>query len=343
MSGDEHDHDHASHGHGAAEERGHGDGEQQHGDHGHGEHGHGEHGHGDHGHGLPETIGRAFAVGASLNVGFVIAEAVFGFLSHSTALLADAAHNLSDVLGLLFAWGAMSLAQRRPTSRLTYGMRRSTQLSALASSLLLLVAVGGVAWEAAERLAAPPEVDARTMMIVAAIGVVVNALSAAFFLRDRSRDVNLRAVFVHLVADALVSVGVVVAGLVLTWTGWRWIDPVVSLVISAVILWSGWRVLREALHLSLDGVPHHIEIEAVRSHLEALPGVRSVHDLHVWAISTTEVALTAHLVLEWPDREPAFLASLERELAARFGIVHSTVQLESCEGAACGRAQPGAL
>ena len=330
MSGAEHDHDHASHGAGADVEGGHG-------------HGHGDHGHGDHGHGLPETIGRAFALGVSLNVGFVIAEAAFGLLSRSTALLADAAHNLSDVLGLLFAWGAMSLAQRRPTSRLTYGMRRSTQLSALASSLLLLVAVGGVTWEALERLAAPPDVEARTMMIVAAIGVGVNGLSAALFLRDRGRDVNVRAAFVHLVADALVSVGVVVAGLVLSLTGWRWIEPVVRLVISAVILWSGWRVLREALHLSLDGVPDHIEIDAVRAYLEGLPGVRSVHDLHVWAMSTTEVALTAHLVLDWPEREPAFLATLERELGTRFGIGHSTVQLESCAGGACGRAEPGAL
>lgn len=282
-------------------------------------------------------------MGIALNVAFVVTEAGFGVLSRSTALLADAAHNLSDVLGLALAWGATRLAQRRPTSRLTYGMRRSTQLAALASALLLLFAVGGVTWEAVERLSAPPEVEGRTMMIVAAIGVGVNALSALLFLRDQRRDVNVRAAFVHLLADALVSVGVVVAGLALSLTGWRWLDPAVSLVISAVILASTWGVLRESLHLSLDGVPGHIDLEAVRGHLAALPGVREVHDLHVWAMSTTEVALTAHLVLDWPDREPAFLATLEGELERRFGIGHATVQLESCEGGACGRAQPGAV
>ncbi|MFO0715159.1 MAG: cation diffusion facilitator family transporter [Sandaracinus sp.] len=328
------------HGHGEAHEHPAHDAHDDHDDHD--DHGAHDHGHG-HGHALPEKIGRAFAVGIALNLAFVIAESVSGFSAHSTALLADAAHNLSDVLGLVFAWGATALAQRRPTTRLTYGMRRSTQLSALASSLLLLIAVGGVSWEAIERLSAPPEVEPRTMMIVAAAGVLVNGLSAALFLRDRERDVNVRAAFLHLVADALVSVGVVLAGLVLWATGWRFVDPAVSLVISAVILWSAWGVLREALHLSLDGVPPHIDLEAVRTYLASLEGVRGVHDLHVWAMSTTEIALTAHLVLEWPAREPAFLATLEHELEQRFGIGHSTVQLETCEGGPCGRAQPGAV
>jgi len=338
-----HDHDHA-HGHG-------------HGEHGHGQgapskasaksaksgHGHG-HGHGEgHAHGLPSTLGRAFAVGIALNVSFVVVEAIYGWLAQSTALLADAAHNLSDVLGLVLAWAATSLARRVPTARLTYGMRRSTQLAALASSLLLLIAVGGVTWEAIGRLTAAPSVEPFTMMIVASIGVLVNGLSAVAFVADQKRDVNVRAAFLHLIADALVSVGVVVAGAILYFTGWQWIDPVVSLVIAGVILWSTWGVLRESLHLSLDGVPSHIDLEAVRAHLAALPGVREVHDLHVWAMSTTDVALTAHLVLDWPEREPEFLGRLERELEEKFGIGHSTVQLESCVDGACGRAQPGAL
>lgn len=339
--GDDHGHDHA-HGHG----------------HGHQGHGHGApskkpspargshhgHGHGDgHAHGLPSTLGRAFAVGIGLNVTFVVVESIYGWLSQSTALLADAAHNLSDVLGLVLAWGATSLARRAATPRLTYGMRRSTQLAALASSILLVLAVGGVTWEAIGRLAAPPSVEPFTMMIVASIGVLVNGLSAVAFVTDQRRDVNVRAAFLHLIADALVSVGVVVAGAILHFTGWRWIDPVVSLVISGVILWSTWGVLRESLHLSLDGVPSHIDLESVRAHLASLPGVREVHDLHVWAMSTTDVALTAHLVVDWPDREPEFLGTLEAELEKKFGIGHSTVQLESCIGGACGRAQPGAL
>ncbi|MBN8612001.1 MAG: cation transporter [Deltaproteobacteria bacterium] len=336
----DHDDDHA-HGHG-------------HGDHGHGHgapskasaksaHGHG-HGHGEgHAHGLPSTLGRAFAVGIGLNVTFVIVESIYGWIAQSTALMADAAHNLSDVLGLVLAWGAHSLARRIPTARLTYGMRRSTQLAALTSSLLLLVAVGGVTWEAIARLAAPPAVEPLTMMVVASLGVLVNGLSAVAFVADQRRDVNVRAAFLHLIADALVSVGVVIAGAILYFTGWRWIDPVVSLVIAGVILWSTWGVLRESIHLSLDGVPSHIDLEAVRAHLAALPGVREVHDLHVWAMSTTDIALTAHLVVEWPDREPEFLGKLEAELEKKFGIGHSTVQLESCVGGACGRAQPGAL
>lgn len=282
-------------------------------------------------------------MGIGLNVTFVVVESIYGWLAHSTALLADAAHNLGDVLGLVLAWGATSLARREPTARLTYGMKRSTQLAALASSLLLLLAVGGVTWEAIERLGAPPSVEPYTMMIVAAIGVLVNGLSAVAFVSDQKRDVNVRAAFLHLITDALVSVGVVVAGAILLATGWRWVDPVVSLVISVVILWSTWGVLRESVHLSLDGVPSHIDLAAVRAHLAALPGVREVHDLHVWAMSTTDVALTAHLVVDWPEREPAFLATLEKDLEAKFGIGHSTVQLESCVDGTCGRAAPGAL
>ncbi len=288
-------------------------------------------------------LNRAFAVGIGLNVAFVVVETVCGGLAHSTALLADAAHNLGDVLGLAMAWGATSLARRAPSNIHTYGLRRSTVLAALANAVLLLAAVGAVSWEAIGRFRTPVEPHGVTMMWVAAAGVVVNGMSALFFFRHGRADANVRGAFLHLAADAAVSAGVVVAGAVVWRTGSTWIDPVTSLVVSAVVLFGTWSLLRDALHLALDGVPKHIELEEVRRYLAALPRVEEVHDLHVWAMSTTEVALTAHLVMPWGDGPPEFLAGLEHELDHRFGISHATVQIETASSAACAHGAPGVV
>lgn len=272
--------------------------------------------------------GRAFAIGVLLNVGFVVVEAAYGILAHSMSLLADAAHNLSDVLGLLLAWGASALAQRSPSRRRTYGLRRSTILAALANTILLLVAVGGVAWEAVRRIRTPAEVQGWTILSVAAIGVVVNGLSAMLFMHDRHSDANVRGAFLHLVADAGVSLGVVLGGIAIIKTGWSTVDPLVSLLVSAVVLFGTWGLLRDAVNLALDAVPPHIDPDAIRGFLASLPGVVAVHDLHIWAMSTTESALTVHLVMPWPDCAPVFLETLPSELHERFQIDHATVQIE---------------
>jgi cobalt-zinc-cadmium efflux system protein len=246
--------------------------------------------------GQPADFGRAFAVGIALNLAFVALEGAFGVVAHSTALLADAAHNLSDVLGLAMAWGASTLARRAPSDLHTYGFRRSTVLAALANAVVLLAAVGAVAWEAVGRFGAPSEPHGTTMMWVASAGVVINGVSALFFRKGSEGDANIRGAFLHLVADAAVSAGVVVAGVVLWRTGWKWVDPVTSLLVSAIVLVGTWGLLRHALHLAMDGVPRNIALEEVRAFLLGLPKVNAVHDLHVWAMSTTEIALTAHLV-----------------------------------------------
>ena len=289
-----------------------------------------------------DNMGRAFLVGILLNVVFVAVEATFGQLAHSTALMADAAHNLSDVLGLVMAWAASVLARRAPSALHTYGFRRTTVLAALGNVVLLLAAVGAVAWEAVGRLQAPAEPQGTVMMWVAAAGVVVNGVSAMLFHSGSKDDANVRGAFLHLAADAAVSAGVVVAGAVLWRTGWTWVDPVTSLLVSAVVLWGTWGLLRDALHLALDGVPMHIELEKVRAYLAQLPAVHDVHDLHVWAMSTTEVALTAHLVVTWTECPPPYLASLEHELLDRFGIGHVTVQLDPSD-CACPRSTAGAI
>ena len=282
------------------------------------------------------AAGRAFGLGIALNVGFVLVEAIFGVIAHSTALLADAAHNASDVLGLGLAWGASVLARRRPSRRHTYGLRASTVLAALTNAVLLLVAVGGVSWEAIRRFGDPEPVAGLTVLGVAAVGVGVNAVSAVLFLRDRKNDVNVRAAFTHLMADAGVSLAVVVAGAVIWRTGWNWLDPAASLLVSLVVLVATWDVLRDALHLALAGVPEGISVVAVQDYLLSLPGVCEVHDLHIWPMGTTEVALTAHVIVVWPPEPPPFLDVLERELHERFGIHHATVQLEALkEGAVC--------
>jgi cobalt-zinc-cadmium efflux system protein len=338
---DDHDHDHDhdnSHDH---------DGDHTHQDHAHHDHGHGHshgHGHGHgHSHGLPETMGMAFAVGIGLNIIFVVVESVYGLLSNSMALLADAAHNLGDVLGLVLAWVASLLARRKPSRTHSYGFRRSTILAALSNAVLLLVTVGGVAWEAVGRLRVPHgHVEGKTVLIVAAIGVVINAISALMFLRGSKGDANIRGAFLHLAADVGVSFAVVISGLVLIKTGWNWLDPVVSLVVSAVILAGTWGLLRDALDLSMDAVPKHVDPDAVRSYLCSLEGVETIHDLHVWSMSTTEVALTAHLVMAWPSQPPSFLTTLCDELKKRFAIHHVTVQLEPNVGE-CSQAAEGAV
>lgn len=293
-----------------------------------------------HAHGaLPENqdFSRAFLVGTVLNVAFVVVEAAFGVFADSAALLADAAHNLGDVLGLALAWGAATLARRAPSTKHTYGLRRSTVLAALTNAVLLLAIVGAVAWEAVGRLAAPSDPEGPIMVAVAAVGVGVNGLSALLLSRGRHTDVNVRAAFLHLFVDAVVSVAVVVAGGLVWATGFRWIDPVTSLAVSAAVLVATWRLLVDALHLSLDGVPTGIDLGAVRSFLAELPGVLGVHDLHVWALGTSETALTVHLVVPWSDQPPSFLSRLDAELERRFGIAHATVQLEPAENHACAR------
>lgn len=307
---DHHDHDHAdSHGHG---------------------HAHG-HSHGHHHHGDPHHAGRAFALAIGLNAIFVGIEFAYGLVANSTALLADAGHNLSDVLGLVLAWGAALLSRRRPSERFTFGLRSSSILASLANATLLLVACGGIGWEAIRRFSAPPVVASEMVMWVAAIGIVVNGASAWLFASGSKHDINLRGAFLHLVADAAVSLGVVVGALVMRRTGWYAIDPLLSVIIVAVILASTWGLLRDALNLALAAVPPHVDSSAVKSYLRALPGVTDVHDLHIWALSTTETALTAHLVTPAGAPGDAFVDEVAHELEARFGIQHSTLQVERGE------------
>jgi cobalt-zinc-cadmium efflux system protein len=291
-----------------------------------------DHDHADHAghahHAPPDRMTRAFAIGIALNIAFVVLGVIAGVAAGSTALLADAAHNFGDVIGLAMAWGATVLAKRARTARRTYGLRRTTILAAFANGGLVLFAVGGVVWEAVQRLADPQPVDGGLVAIVAAVGVVINGASALLFAKGRAHDLNMRGAYLHLVADAAVSAGVVVAGIAVWQTGWAWLDPATSIVVSAVILVGTARLLRDSLDLLLDAVPAHVNIAAVHAFLSGLDDVVDVHDLHVWSISTTEVALTAHLVMPWPTAPPEFLASIEHELEHRFRIHHVTLQLE---------------
>lgn len=298
----------------------------------HGHHHH--HGHG-HAHAAPDNFGRAFAVGTALNLGFVVIEAAYGFISGSMALLADAGHNLSDVIGLLMAWGAYALSRRAPSDRFTYGLRSSSILAALANAVLLLVAVGAIALEAVHRLRNPVPVGEVTVMVVATIGILINAGTAMLFASGRKGDLNIRGAYLHMAADAAVSLGVVAAGALILLTGWNWVDPAVSLVIAAVIVWGTWSLLRESLDLALHAVPAGIDAGKVRAHLAALPGVAGVHDLHIWPMSTTETALTAHLIMPGGHPGDAFLARLRHELAHDFKIHHATVQIEMGDAHAC--------
>jgi cobalt-zinc-cadmium efflux system protein len=291
-----------------------------------------------HHHHAPPDYNRAFAAGVALNVVFVVVEAVYGVLSDSLALLTDAGHNLSDVLGLLLAWGAAALARRRPSPRRTYGYSRATIIASLFSGLLLMFAVGAIGWEAVSRLVQPVEPAGRTIMVVAAVGVVINTLTALFFLSGKDHDLNIRGAFLHMAADAAVSLGVVVSGALILYFGMYWIDPVISLVIAAVIFLSTWGLLRDSLNLAVDAVPPGVDPEAVRQYLAAQPGVRDLHDLHIWAMSTTDTALTAHLVMDALPADDQFLADIADQLLARFAIKHPTIQIEKTDsGVTCGQ------
>lgn len=294
--------------------------------HGHeGGHGHGGHGHS---HAPPADFSNAFALGVLLNLGFVAVEAVYGFVSGSMALVADAGHNLSDVMALLLAWGAGVAAKKPPTARFTWGFKSSTILAAMANAALLLIAVGAILFETLRRLGDPPQVEGWTMIVVAGIGIVINGFTALLFARGRKHDINIRGAFLHMAYDALVSVGVVVAGALILLTGAAWIDPVTSLLIVAVIAWGTWGLLKDSVKMGLLAVPDSIDEEKVRAHLAAQPGVAAVHDLHIWPMSTTETAMTAHLVMPGGHPGDAFLRALAHELAHDFGIGHATLQVE---------------
>jgi cobalt-zinc-cadmium efflux system protein len=296
-----------------------------------------------HGH-PPKSYSGAFLVGICLNVVFVVVETAYGISAGSVALVADAAHNLGDVLGLGLAWAAIRLAQRKPSRRRTYGFRKTTVLAALGNSVLLLVAVGGVAREAIGRLQEPSSVNGSVVVGVAAVGVVINGASALLFARGQKGDANVRGAFLHLASDAAVSLGVVVAGLVILRTGWTRLDPIVSLLVSLVILGGTWGLLKQSVNLALDAVPEGIDADAVRAYLEGLPGVLEVHDLHIWAMSTTETALTAHLVMVTNSCEPRFLGDVGKTLHETFAIEHSTLQVEAPEAPdPCRMAPEGSL
>jgi cobalt-zinc-cadmium efflux system protein len=276
----------------------------------------------------PRVSITAFAIGVVLNAGYVVFEAIFGFLGHSLALVADAGHNLTDVLGLLLAWCAGAMAKSLPTKRKTYGLRGTSILAALFNAIFLLVSVGAIAWEALQRFNNPAEVAARTVIWVSLLGIAINTATALMFMSGREGDLNIRGAFLHMAADAAISAGVVVAGLAILFTGRHWIDPVVSLLICAVIVWGTWDLLRESVNLALQGVPKDVDLDAVERHLSALPGIAKMHDLHIWAMSTTEIALTAHLVKPDGKLDDPLLDRIQNELHDRFGIEHITVQLE---------------
>nr|WP_242011785.1 cation diffusion facilitator family transporter [Acetobacter oeni] len=303
-------------------------------DHDHGDHGHGEHDH-DHGlfghhHHAPSSFGFAFALGIGLNTAYLVAETIWGLLSHSLALLADAGHNLSDVLALGAAWLAHDLARRAPSARFTYGLRRSSILAALSNAVILLLVTGGIAWEAVLRLLHPAPVVGKTVMIVAAVGILVNGGTALLFMGGQKNDLNLRGAFLHMATDALASFAVVVTGALVMLTGLLWLDPAISLAISVMIVAATWSLLRDSLDMALDGVPKGIDISGVETYLLSLPGVTGLHDLHVWAMSTTETALTAHLVRTAADSSgnDSILEAAGQTLRERFGIIHPTLQIE---------------
>jgi len=295
----------------------------------HHDHHHRHDGH-DHAHG-PADFGRAFAIGIALNGAYVIGEAAYGFYANSLALLADAGHNLGDVVSLALAWLAAVLARRAPSARYTYGLASSSILAALANAVLLALVTGAIAWEAVLRLMQPQPAAGALMIAVAAVGIVVNGLTALMFVSGRKRDLNVRSAFLHMASDAVVALGVVVAGALILLTHWLWLDPAVSLAIGAVIIWGTWSLLREALALALAGVPAGVDRGGVLEYLTTLPGVTEVHDLHIWGMSTTETALTAHLVRPGAALDDALLAEACGELRRRFHVHHATLQVESGE------------
>ena len=295
-------------------------------------------------HHAPTNFNRAFAVGIALNLGFVVVEAVFGAVAHSLALLADAGHNLSDVLGLVLAWGATVLVRRLPTKRRTYGLRRSSILASLINALLLLIAIGAIAWEAIQRLQHPQPVASAVVMGVAAAGILVNGITAWLFAAGRKGDLNIRGAFQHMAADAVVSLGVVLAALAMRFTGWLWLDPAVSLVIVVVIAVGTWGLLRDSVNLALDAVPQGIDPAQVETYLAALPGVTAVHDLHIWGMSTTDAAMTVHLVKPDASIDDALLARINADMHRLFHIDHTTVQFELGDAAhPCSQSQVGCV
>jgi cobalt-zinc-cadmium efflux system protein len=310
-----HSHDHGAHEH-----------EHDH-DHDH-DHGHDEHDHPGHHHHVPTDFGRAFAIGVTLNTAYVVAQVVFGLLANSVALLADAAHNLGDVLSLLLAWGASVLVKRQPSGRFTYGLRKTSVLAALANAVLLVFVTGAIASEAVHRFLHPSAVGGWTVVWVAALGILVNGGTAMLFFRGRNSDLNVRGAFMHMAADAVVSLGVVFAGIGILLTSWTWLDPAVSLAISIVILWGTWDLLRDSVKMSLDAVPEGIHLHEVRNYLDGLEGVTEIHDLHIWPMSTTETALTVHLLMPRGHPGDAYITSICEELRSRFRINHTTVQIE---------------
>jgi cobalt-zinc-cadmium efflux system protein len=305
-----HDHDH-DHDHGPDAERG---------------HAHGHHHH--HHHHAPADFGRAFAIGIALNGAFVIGETAYGFYANSLALLADAGHNAGDVVSLALAWLAATLSRRAPSMRFTYGLASSSILAALANAVLLALITGAIAWEAVLRLMQPQPTAGGLMMAVAGVGILVNGATALMFAAGRKSDLNVRGAFLHMASDALVALGVVATGAIILVTGWHWLDPAVSLVIGAVIIWGTWSLLREALQLALAGVPAGVDRTGVARYLADLPGVTEVHDLHIWGMSTTETALTAHLVRPGAALDDALLTEVCAELKRRFSIQHATLQIE---------------
>ena len=311
-------------------------------DHAHQDHhGHAHDHHGHHGHAhvhAPANFNKAFAIGIGLNAVFVAIEAFYGWKVNSLALLADAGHNLSDVAGLVLAWGGALAGKLQPSARNTYGFKRASILAAFANAVLLLVAMGSLAWEALGRFSSPVPTQGVTVMVVAGIGIVVNTATALLFMRGSAHDLNIRGAFMHMAADALVSLGVVIAGALTLKYGWNWLDPAVSLAIAAVIVAGTWGLFRQSMHLLFDGVPDQIDLGAVKGYLQSLPGIERVHDLHVWAMGTSEVALTAHLVMPNGHPDDAFLKDINQHLHDEFDIDHVTVQVvkvpftQPCQG-----------
>jgi cobalt-zinc-cadmium efflux system protein len=288
------------------------------------------HDHSDHQHlHAPASFGRAFAIGIILNTGFVLIEGGYGIASNSMALLADAGHNLSDVFGLVVAWVAAILSKRAPSHRFTYGLRGSSILAALFNAVVLLIAVGAIGWEAISRLVAPEPVAGKTVIVVATIGIFVNGITAWLFASGKKADLNIRGAYLHMAADAAVSAGVVLAGLLILFTGWSWLDPITSLLIVSVIVWSTWGLLRDSVAMSLAAVPEGIDRHEVERFLLSRQGVSEFHDLHIWHMSTTEIALTTHLVMAGGSGGDEFLLRTCHELKERYGIAHSTIQIET--------------
>ncbi len=316
-----------------------------HADHSHPPHAHAAHDH-DHGPGghvhAPSQFGASFAIGIGLNTAFVIVEATYGYHSNSMALVADAGHNLSDVLGLVVAWIAIVLAKRPPSPRYTYGLRGSSILAALFNAVFLLVAVGAIGWEAILRLVDPAPVASGTVLVVATIGIVINGFTAWLFASGSKNDINIRGAYLHMAADAAVSVGVVLGALAIMATGWTWIDPAISLIIGAVIIAGTWGLLKDSIAMSLNAVPRWVDAGAVRDFLTSQKGVTGLHDLHIWPMSTTELVLTCHLVIPAGAPGDGYLLELARDLKDRFGIEHATVQIEA-DAARCMLAQPEAI